>query len=663
MITLIIIGRHLAVVAKEKSAEVLQSLIDLQPHFATLMPHGLHNSSSNNNNNNNNNNNKNHDEDFVDVDTDTAAEVNPHAEQVIDVRLLEHGDIVKVMPGARIPTDGVIVRGETTVDESRITGETALVRKAASEHKQHDYHSSFSAAAAAATTATTATTTTTTTAAAATAATTTKSNPQAPSTTSSLSSRVLGGSLNKGGVIFIKVTHIVSENSLSKITHLVQQAQLSKLPVQVVADRATSYMVPFIFLLAMAVFGFWYGMAQSKHVNTEGSTPNGTFAMLFALSVLVVACPCAFTLAAPMAITVGTSVAAKFGILFTRGNVVEHMRWIDTVVFNKSSTLMQGKPVVTTFKVFDHDLSDAAFWSLLASAEHNSAHVLAHAMVQHAHTVQGAKLLPSANVQAYLGKGLSCTVDGHSVLVGNRDLIAESNVQMYSAAEDKAINADNGVLAQLERQGNTVVCVAVDNRLAGLVALKDHVKPEARAAIRELQKRDIDVWLLSGDNRRATQRIASEAGVEVQHMAGRLSPKDKADCIRRLQHEEERVVCVVGDAARDVPALVQADFSIGLGAGSDVGLALTDIVLVKSDLRDVVHALDLARNIFRRIQFNFFWTCMYNLLVVPLAIGVFYTLEGANVPPQLAGLSEFLSLLPVVLSSLLLRSYVPRRYA
>lgn len=472
-------------------------------------------------------------------------------------------------------------------------------------------------------------------------------------------SQVLGGTINQTGLIYIHVTRVVAENTLSQISHMVQQAQLTKPPVQRLADRVAAIMVPAIVVLSFTVFLFWFGLAEGGVVNT--SIPSIAFALKFALATLVVSCPCAVGLAVPTAIMVGTGVGARYGVLFADGSVIEHTHKVNTVIFDKTGTITQGKPRVNTFQIarkveqsstVTKGLDEKSFWYLLGSAEMGSEHVLGRAIVDHARSCLNQRNLQTpSEFQAYPGKGLSCNIDGHALLVGHLKFLVENEI---------SIDDGHAVLEEitaLEHNGCTVVCMAVDSLFAGMVALKDLPKPEARVVVEQLTRTGVEVWMLSGDDENTALRIAAMVGIDSSRVKGRLLPNDKAAHIVELQGRGQ-IVCMVGDGINDSPALTQANVGVAVGTGTDTALAAADIVLVKNDLRDLLIAMELSCATFKCIKVNFFWAFLYNLIAIPLAIGVFYPLGGVYIPPPIAGLSELFSSLPVVLSSLLLRRFV-----
>ena len=521
-----------------------------------------------------------------------AAYGSVHEEREIDIQLVQPGDLLRVPPGGKIPTDGVVAFGTTSVDESMVTGEAMPVTKRSGD-------------------------------------------------------AVYGGTINQHGSVHVRATKAASESTLASIARLVEEAQLTKPAAQRVADLVAALFVPSILLLTLLVFSGWLLLAATDAVDTsEHPVP---FALRFALAVLVISCPCAIGLAVPTAVMAGTSVAAKHGILFKGGAILETCHRARAVVFDKTGTLTRGRPSVTDLHILvdgGEDPSRREVLHLIGSAERASEHVLGRIIYEYCRNELGGghALDEAGDFLAVPGKGLSCTVAGRAVAIGNRLWMQEQGASVPRDREEVAV--------RMEEQGRTIVWAAADGQLVALVALADTLKPEATAVVRELQRMGLEVWMLSGDNSRTVNAIASRLGIA--QAAGDLLPEDKAAKIRELQ-EQGQIVAMVGDGVNDSPALAQADVGIAVGAGTDIALEAADVVLVRSDLRDVLVALHVSRVTFGCIKLNFAWAFFYNVLGIPLAAGALYPFTDFVLPPALAGLSELLSSLPVVLFSLLLR--------
>jgi len=440
----------------------------------------------------------------------------------------------------------------------------------------------------------------------------------------------------------------VGENTLSNFGKLVEEAQASKAPMQRIADEISAYFVPVVIIISIVVFFIWYALAATERIHT--SMEPLPFALQFGLSLLVISCPCAFGLAVPTAIMVGTSVGARLGILFKSGPILEMCHQVNTVVFDKTGTLTHGKLKVTEYQISDK-YSEHQFFYYVGSAELGSEHILGTALSTYAQEYRLCALVQPNHFQATPGKGLECAVDGKDVLIGNLGWLQDHGM---SVSEDVTIEVQ-----ALERKGRTVVHVAIDREFVGIVALADILKPEAKLVVSELEKMGVEVWMVSGDNQKTAEAIAQELGIT--KVMGGVLPNEKVDKIKELQ-SHNKVVAMVGDGINDSPALAQANVGIAVGAGTDIALSAADVVLVKNDLCDVLITLDLSKKIFSRIRCNFAWAFCYNLLGVPLAAGVFYVFANIAIPPAIAGLSEILSSVPVVVFSLLLQRYVPPQW-
>jgi len=614
VLTVILLGRYLESIAKGKAAAALSELARMQVDTAMLV-----------------------------TSTVGAKEVEKEEEastsntQLIRTELLQRDDIVQVLPGARIPTDGVVTFGSSSVDEAMLTGEARPVNK-------------------------------------------------------SVGDTVFGSTVNQRGMMQLRVTRVPGENALSGIMQLVRQAQNSTPPIQRVADAVAAYFVPAVLALAVSIFVIWLLLVEYGAVTTDLAAV--TFAIKFAIATLVVSCPCAVGLAVPVPVMVASGVGAKLGVLFKSGPALEALHKADVIVFDKTGTLTLGQPTVVKWRNLSaFGLSDRLLWWTVASAESGSEHVWAKAMLDYARSnlVDGgalAALGTPSSFEAVSGRGIRCSLNGQDVLIGNARWMEENGVAIVAAPlapaprvscgdiacgqptvdccppdlEPVAVSsapADDSV-AQLEQTGASVVYVSIDQGLAGWVALSDAVRPEAAAVVRALEQLKMQVWMLSGDAQTSTDAVAKQLGIDPERACGQLLPGDKARRIQELQ-QSGRIVAMVGDGINDAPALTQADIGLTVMTGSDVAMGAADVVLMKDHLSLLLHALELSRATFSVITRNLAWSFLYNLTAIPFAVGAFYTLGGVTLPPTFAGLAELLSSLPVVLFSIALKRFQPTR--
>ncbi len=489
------------------------------------------------------------------------------------------GDIILVRPGEKIPVDGKVVSGESYVDESMLTGEPLPVLKA-------------------------------------------------------MGSQVVGGTLNTNSVLKFEATRIGKDTTLAQIIKMVEDAQGSKPEVQKLADKAVTWFIPVVLLIAIASAGIWY-----LH---DGDLLN---ALTVLISILVIACPCALGLATPTAVTVGLGRGAELGILIRRGEALETSGRLTTVLFDKTGTLTRGEPEVTDIIAISGTEDDVL--KIAANVEKNSLHPLAGAVVKQAEE-KGIQLLDTGNFDTFGGKGVGASIDGKQVLIGTRALMSESNITL-----------DDGVstsMQELESQGKTVIIVSMAGSVLGLVAITDPLKPTSGKAIQSLKKMGLEVGMVTGDNSRTAKAIASQIGIDT--VLSEVLPGDKAAEVRKLQ-DEGKVVAFVGDGINDAPALAQADVGIAIGSGTDVAIESGDIVLMKDDLLDAVGGIQLSRKVLVRIKQNLFWAFAYNSALIPVAAGILVPLAGIHFRPEFAGLAMAMSSVTVVSLSLMLRNYVP----
>ena len=479
------------------------------------------------------------------------------------------GDIIRVKPGEKVPVDGVIVNGSSTLDESMVTGESMPVTK-----KKGD--------------------------------------------------DVVGSTINTNGTFTFKATKVGSDTMLSQIVDLVKKAQTSHAPIQNLTDKISNIFVPVVLIIAILTFVIWYVFLGATLVS----------AMLFAVSVVVIACPCALGLATPTALMVGTARSAKMGVLIKNGEVLEEVSDIDTVVFDKTGTITVGKPQVTNVVGNKNKVL-----AIAASLEENSEHPLATAVVK---TAQEANITikPVKNFAAIEGRGVKANYDNQEAFVGSDRLLED--ISISQEMKDQAL--------QLQKEAKTVVYVGLGSDIIGLIAIQDVPKTSSKQAIAELKKRGLKTVMLTGDNQNVAEAIGREVGID-QVIAGVL-PTEKAAEIKKLQDEGNKVA-FVGDGINDAPALSTADVGIAMGSGTDIAIESGGIVLVQNDLMGVVRALEISKKTFNRIKLNLFWALIYNTIGIPIAAGLFMTF-GVQLSPELAGLAMAFSSVSVVTSSLLL---------
>ena len=515
------------------------------------------------------------------------------AEVELPVDQILPGDFVLVKPGQRVACDGVVLEGHSWVDESMLTGESAPVEKTAG-------------------------------------------------------SQVVGGTLNASGGLTVRAERTGKDTVLARIVELVEEAQNSKAPVQRLADLIASYFVPAVVVVAIAVFAVWYVL---------GPEPSYVYAMLTAVAVLIIACPCALGLATPTAIMVGTAKGAESGILIRDAESLERAHGVQVVVLDKTGTLTSGRPTATD--VVAAGSSEDALLALAASAERLSEHPLGEAILSAARE-RGLQMSQAKEFISITGHGVRASVDGSEVLVGSETLLEQAGVQV-DCLREKA--------ERLRGEGKTVVFVASAGRLSGLIAAADTLKPDAREAVDSLRSLGADVVMLTGDNPSAASRIAREAGID--RFVAEVPPEGKAIQVKALQGEG-KTVAMVGDGINDAPALAQADLGIAMGTGTDVAIESADMTLVGGELHSVARGISLSRTTMKTIRQNLFWAFAYNVILIPVAAGVLYPVFSATgVPgalspifgdfgflnPILAALAMAISSVTVVANSLRLRRF------
>jgi Cu+-exporting ATPase len=445
---------------------------------------------------------------------------------------------------------------------------------------------------------------------------------------------IYAASINGNGMIHFKATKVGADTALAQIIKLVEDAQGSKAPIAQLADIVSGYFVPIAFLIALLSAIAWLISGQSL-----------TFSLTIFIAVLVIACPCALGLATPTAIMVGTGKGAENGILIKGGEALETAHKVNTIVFDKTGTITEGKPTVTDI-LTSPDFTREAILQIAASAEKGSEHPLGEAIVRNA-VGENLPFLPLELFDAIPGYGIAVQINGSNILLGNRKLIARDNIDL------SAFEVDSDRLAD---EGKTPMYIAIDGKLAGIIAVADIVKPSSARAIKKLHSMGIEVAMITGDNRKTAAAIARHVGID--RVLAEVLPQDKASEVKKLQ-ALGRIVAMVGDGINDAPALVQADIGIAIGSGTDVAMESADIVLMRSDLMEVPTAIQLSKSTIRNIKQNLFWAFGYNILGIPVAAGALYIFGGPTLNPILAAAAMSLSSISVLTNALRLKSFKP----
>lgn len=445
---------------------------------------------------------------------------------------------------------------------------------------------------------------------------------------------VFAGTINQDGVLIISALKIGSETVLSNIIRLVEKAQSSRPPVQKFANTIVSYFIPVILTIAIVVFCIWYFILGATLL----------FSLTCLISILVVACPCALGLATPTAVTVGVGRAAEFGILIKNGDTLENAGQIDVAAFDKTGTITEGKPEVDD--IITYGISDEELITLAASVEQNSNHPIAKAIVRKA---EGLELLNTVDFENVTGKGIKAEIDGKVVLAGNKSLMESNGVEI-----SEVVLRNYG---DLESQSKTIILLAVDASICGILSLSDKVKSNSKRTIEELHKMDIETFMLTGDNESTAMSVAEEVGID--NVEAGILPENKLSIVQNIQSNGSKKVLFTGDGINDAPALTQADIGVAMGNGTDIAMESGDVVVMEGDLENVVAAVQFSKKVMRRIKENIFWAFAYNSILIPVAAGVLYPNFGIMFKPELAGLAMALSSVTVISLSLLLKRYVP----
>ena len=444
-------------------------------------------------------------------------------------------------------------------------------------------------------------------------------------------SKVIGASINKTGFIKYKATKVGKDTALSQIIKLVEDAQGSKAPIAKLADIIASYFVPIVIGLAILSSIGWLIAGE-----------DGVFALTIFISVLVIACPCALGLATPTAIMVGTGKGAEYGVLIKGGEALEVTHQIDTIVFDKTGTITEGKPVVTD--IITTTISEEELLSIAASSEKGSEHPLGEAIVKGAEE-RSIELKEISNFKAIPGHGIQVEIEGKVILLGNKKLMTENSIEIG----DLGVKSD-----KLANEGKTPMYIAINNKLEGIIAVADTVKPSSKEAIENLHKMGIKTAMITGDNKKTAYSIAKQVGIDI--VLAEVLPEDKANEVKKLQEEGSKVA-MVGDGINDAPALAQADIGIAIGTGTDVAIESANIVLMKGDLKDVVTAIKLSKATIRNIKQNLFWAFGYNVLGIPVAMGVLHIFGGPLLNPMIGAAAMSLSSVSVLANALRLRGF------
>ena len=494
-------------------------------------------------------------------------------EKQIPTEELKVGNIIIVRPGEKIPTDGKIIEGYSSIDESMITGESFPLEKKSGD-------------------------------------------------------KVIGSTINQQGVLIIEATKVGQDTFFAQVIKLIEQAQQSRIPIQEFADKVTSYFVPVILIIAFLTVLAWL------------LAGNWFIAIVGAITVLIIACPCALGLATPTALTVGIGQGAKQGILIRRGEAIELMAKTKIIVLDKTGTLTKGELKVTDIKIFDEKMNEQEFLQIAASVESGSEHPLGKAIVSEAEK-RKIKLLKAEKFKAIFGKGVSAEISGENVLAGKKKLIQENGLDV--SFFESEVN-------QLQEQGKTIIWLAKKNRFLGIIALADVLKDEAKTVIDQLNKIGFKTIMLTGDNKKTAKAIAELAGIN--EVIAEVLPEEKVNLIKKLQKEGMVKVAMVGDGINDAPALTQADVGLAIGTGTDIAIEAGDITLVRGDLRAIIGAIKLSQATFKIIRQNLFWAFIYNIIAIPIAaFGILATMIG----PVIAAAAMAFSSVSVVLNSLRLK--------
>ncbi len=536
--TLVLLGQVLELRARSRTSSALKELLRLAPETATVVN-------------------------------------NDGTEETVDVRHVPVGAKLRVKANEKVPTDGEVIEGETSIDESMVTGESMPVER-------------------------------------------------------SVGGKVIGGTINGNRSFVMTATRVGSDTLLANIVKMVGEAQRSRAPIQRIADTVAAYFVPAVVVVALIAFGVWFVLGSFS------------YAVIAAVSVLIIACPCALGLATPMSIMVGTGHGAKHGVLIKKAEALETLEKVNAVIVDKTGTLTEGKPTVQTIvPASDNDLllSEEEILKLAASLERHSEHPLAHAILNEADK-RGVKTTDVDNFESLTGIGIKGLIEGRSVVVRKADTHASASVPLETANE-------------LRSKGQTVLFVTVDDSVAGIIGVADAIKPSAKAAIAELHRQNIEVIMMTGDNQQTAETVAGHLGID--HVFAEVMPDEKAAKVKELQ-AQGKIVAMAGDGVNDAPALAQADVGIAFATGTDVAIESADITLLKSDLDGIRKAQSLSQATMKNIRQNLFFAFIYNIVGIPIAAGVLYPFLGIVLSPMIASAAMTFSSVSVIANALRLRN-------
>lgn len=555
IIAFIMIGKYLESLSKGKASSAIKKLMNLQVKKANLIKN----------------------------------------EEIIEVSIeeIKKDDIVLIKPGEKIPVDGLIIDGTSTVDEALLTGESIPIEK--------------------------------------------KKN-----------NNVFSGTINKNGILKVQVKALQKETMISKIAKLVEDAQMTKAPIAKLADRISLYFVPVVMGIAVLSSLIWYILIKYNYISVDRNIFE--FVLTIFVSVLIIACPCSLGLATPTAIMVGTGKGAELGVLIKSGEALERMQKIDTVVFDKTGTLTQARVSVIDIIVNStENIEKEEVLKIAASLEKNSEHPLGEAIYKEAKKIfkEDKDLYEVKDFENISGFGIKAKIKEKNILLGNRKLLEKESSLKFGEEKNK-------IFKNLEEKGNTVVFLVKENNFIGAIILADILKVESKEVVKKLTEMNIDVYMLTGDNERVAKSIAET--LEIKNIIAEVNPEDKYKEIKKLQNKNKKVA-MIGDGINDSPALAQADVGIAVGSATDIALESADIVLMNKNLKTLITAIRLSQNIMLNIKQNLFWAFVYNACGIPIAAGVFYLLTGHLLNPMIAGLTMGLSSVSVVLNALRLRNF------
>lgn len=539
ILVLINVGKYLEKKSKKKTTAAISKLIQLRPKTAILIEDNL--------------------------------------EKEVKIEEIKVGDIVKALPGTVIATDGIVIEGESYIDESMITGESIAVHKKSGD-------------------------------------------------------KVVGATINKNGFLKYKVTETLENTTLSKIINFVEEAQKSKMPISNLADKVALYFVPIVFILAISSAFFWYFIANKDF----------SFSITIFISVLVIACPCSLGLAIPTSIMVATGKAAENGILIRNGEALEEMSKLDAIVFDKTGTLTNGEQKLVKIYNFS-SFTFNELLKLVASVENLSNHPIAKSIVESAKE-KNIDFYKVENFNYISGHGIEAKIFDYNLIVGNNKLL--KNIDLKSEYLK--------ITETISERGSTPIYVVIDNNIAGIFEIRDTIREDSKRLIEEIKKLNIEVFMITGDNKKTANFIAKQLNLPIENIYAEILPQEKAIKIKQLQEKYQKVI-FVGDGINDAPALVQANVGIAIGSGSDIAIESADIILMSTNIFDILKAIKISKKTVRNIKENLFWAFIYNIVGLPVAMGVLYIFNGMLLNPMIAGLAMSLSSISVVFNALRLR--------